>query len=513
MQLQNDNLFVISGTTAGQLFSNFNKVIGYIPYSGTTLNGDLSLISLLGDPFTIQFKSLSIDGTVVDNSLAVGGSVSSPYSLSVGLDNTVTAGLKGSAIIGGSGNTVLSDNIIILGRTGLAAFESDSTYANFLRATGLDIQSTRDIFIHTSADTTITSESNLYLHGANFGASISLGTLDNPTIMIVASSITIDGKFEYITEPVLVDRTEIVHLGYLQDSINSATSGLTIASSGVSLSEEVISTLTVGSITAGDVFPVGTSFTDFVKALLLQTFYPTFVNPTFSFTNNVGVVEIGSDISFTLTYTFGRGQILGDLTPTWDALAVQDFRAGIATGYTIDSINQVGNSLVKSAYTVLTTQTFNGTVYYAEGPQPLDSEGNNYSSPLAASSVTLSTSFSGIYPYFYLKSSSPISAIGMQTAIQNGTATKVVASSTGTITVDYDANGEYIAIAYPASNTTKTVWYVTALDNGFIPGGLVGGQTTLSCDSPDTYWTGINYKIHVSAGLITQSQPIQFRNS
>ena len=101
----------------------------------------------------------------------------------------------------------------------------------------------------------------------------------------------------------------------------------------------------------------------------------------------------------------------------------------------------------------------------------------------------------------------------MQSAIANGQATKVLASSTGTITIDFDANGEYIAVAYPATSTTKTIWYVNALDNGDIPGGLFGAANTLPCNSPTNLWNNVNFKIHVSAGLITQTNPIQLKNS
>ena len=101
----------------------------------------------------------------------------------------------------------------------------------------------------------------------------------------------------------------------------------------------------------------------------------------------------------------------------------------------------------------------------------------------------------------------------MQSAIANGQATKVLASSTGTITIPFTANGEYIAVAYPSTSTTKTIWYVNALDNGEIPGGLLGVANILPCNSPTNLWNNVNFKIHVSAGLITQTNPIQLKNS
>jgi hypothetical protein len=102
----------------------------------------------------------------------------------------------------------------------------------------------------------------------------------------------------------------------------------------------------------------------------------------------------------------------------------------------------------------------------------------------------------------------------MQTAIASGDAIKVVGISTGTITIPFDANGEYIAVAYPSTSTTKTLWYVTALDNQSIPGGTLGAFTTKSCTT--SLWSSINYKIHVSPAPITMTAPntsAQLRNS
>jgi hypothetical protein len=118
----------------------------------------------------------------------------------------------------------------------------------------------------------------------------------------------------------------------------------------------------------------------------------------------------------------------------------------------------------------------------------------------------------GIYPYFVYKSISPITPGIMQSAIASGAATKYVSSSTGTIYIPAPtANGEYVAVAYPATSPTKTAWYVTLLNNGFIPGGLWSAQTTLPCTSSIGLWTGVLYKIHVS-NVLTQSAQMELRN-
>ena len=142
----------------------------------------------------------------------------------------------------------------------------------------------------------------------------------------------------------------------------------------------------------------------------------------------------------------------------------------------------------------------------------------NPNAPQAGDSGFTSNLFSvtGIYPYFIYKSVSPITAVGMQAAIANGTATKYVASSTGTIIIPAPtAAGQYVAVAYPATSPTKTIWFVSLFSSGTIPGGVFGAQTTLSCNSSSGLWSAINYKIHVTTGAggaITEVSQMELRN-
>mgnify|MGYP003326091156 CR=1 FL=1 len=281
-----------------------------------------------------------------------------------------------------------------------------------------------------------------------------------------------------------------------------------------STTSAVTADLTVGAINAGTTIASGTTLQQFVEALLTKIFYPTLNAPSFSLTNNQYLPEIGSTVSVLLTFTFNRGSILGSTSGTWNPSYFQNYRAGTYSSYTINGNTQSGNTLTVSSYQVLASNSFTGTVTYVTGPQPLDSKGNNYSTPLAgATSPTQSTSFTGIYPYYWYKSNVPITNLSMQAAIVSGAATKVVGDSTGTITINFAAAGEYLAVAYPDTSTTKTVWYVNALDNGTIPGGVFGGASVLPCSSSSGYWSNVNYKIHVTAGVITQSNDIQLRNS
>ena len=300
----------------------------------------------------------------------------------------------------------------------------------------------------------------------------------------------------------------------LKDSQGNILSTVTLQIDSKTI-DNVVATTTVGAINAGETVPVGTNIQALTELLLNKTFYPTFVNPTFGLTNNAGLREVGSSFNVTLTFNFDRGKILGKLdNGIWNPTMLQDYRAGTAIYYLLNNVYGANNSASFNVTTILGTNTLTGSVTYGIGAQPKDSKNNNFESPFpAGTSPIQSTSFEGIYPYFYYKSTSPITPAIMQSAIANGQATKVVASSTGTITIPFAANGEYIAVAYPATSTTKTIWFVNALDNGDIPGGLLGAANILPCNSPTSLWNNVNFKIHVSSGLITQTNPIQLKNS
>jgi hypothetical protein len=233
-----------------------------------------------------------------------------------------------------------------------------------------------------------------------------------------------------------------------------------------------------------------------------------------------GTLEIGQTISRTLTAAFNRGLIKNGDNSTGPQLV------GAATQYTFSGtdisspVSQVGNELSVSNTIVSGANNWAVTVTHDAGTGDYFDNKGNVGTNLNASRVSGTTTDSasaptvtGIYPYFYFKSSSPISAADMVAAIEDGSATKVVASSTGTLSIPYNMSAQYLAVAYPATSTTKTTYFVTALDNGAIT-VVFQAVTTLSVDSATGLWTNQNYKIHVSNGAITNSNPtIELRNS
>jgi hypothetical protein len=284
------------------------------------------------------------------------------------------------------------------------------------------------------------------------------------------------------------------------------------------------SNITVGGLSAGTTL-TGRTYTSILQEILVTTFFPTLTPPSLSsFTVSVsGLREVGSTIG-TLTFNgnFSRGSISPQYPPT-----SSPFRSGPpnqwnftgtglpATTATTDTsvVLQTTNHVV-----ILGSNSWSANVDYDAGVQPYDSDGNPFNSPLGAgTSNTVNDSFTGIYPWFYGTSASANPRPTAGSALLT-TGTKSVTSSTGTVNANFNTSGaEWTWVAIPASSPVKTVWYVTALNNGTIGGVYPSGNkypapTTVSVNSPTALWSGINYNFYISE-LPSIETNIEFRNS
>jgi hypothetical protein len=308
-----------------------------------------------------------------------------------------------------------------------------------------------------------------------------------------------------------------------------ANEGLTLSSNSLgtiynSTIADAVNSVAVGGATAQPAsFWKSKTLVQVLDTILFPTILASIktaksVNLTIS--GSSGTLEVGQTISRTLTATFDRGAIFnGDGTTNANPLV------GAATQYTftgtgISSTAQSGNTLAVSNVIANGSNNWAVTVNHDAGTGDYFDNKGNVGTNLDASRVSGTTTDSassptvtGVYPWFYLKSSSPITSADMASAIAAGTATKVVAGSTGTLSVPYNVSAQYLAVAYPAASTTKTVYYVTALDNGAIT-VVFEAVATESVNSPDSYWTAQSYKVHVSKSALTNSNPtIELRNS
>jgi len=192
---------------------------------------------------------------------------------------------------------------------------------------------------------------------------------------------------------------------------NTSDEGLVLKGKAA-LKEDVTTTTEVGASEANSLIPLGTSFTDYIKLIHQKVFNPTFVNPSFSLDKSVNSLQvINNNITFNLTFSFDRGQIRGNIVGgIWNPNTFQDSRAGVATEYTIDSTTQSGSVLQVTKNITIGNNVYSASVEYAEGPQPLDSLGEDFSSPLASgTSDNVTTTIEGVFPIFATTSSISVS--------------------------------------------------------------------------------------------------------
>ena len=171
------------------------------------------------------------------------------------------------------------------------------------------------------------------------------------------------------------------------------------------------------NISSGTTFPSpGKSFQEMMDLMLYPTLFPSLTNPssglTLTTTPNIGgtLREIGTVYNTTstkinLSSTFNRGSI----NP---AYGTNGFRSGPANAYNYtgpgtvptpqSSTSTSNNTNTTVSYTIVQgNQSWQSSVSYDQGQQPLDSIGNNFNSPLAAGTTSNNTrTLTGVYPVF-----------------------------------------------------------------------------------------------------------------
>jgi len=239
------------------------------------------------------------------------------------------------------------------------------------------------------------------------------------------------------------------------------------AGSSSALEEAVVSMLAVGNIAIGQTLPEDMSFTNFVKAMLLTIFYPTFVAPTFSLSaagsanQESGTTYSGGSL-LRLTATFNRGLIKGDLVGgVWNATANQDYRAGAAVEYIFEGSSE-GSTNYKDIETTIEdgANTYSVTIEHLIGPQPTDSDSNNYGTPYPADTVERTATIYGKRKAFF-----GVDSAGASSAQIRALGDSLLNPANGSsFTIDIPAGAVSVVFAYPATLQAVTeVEYVEGL--------------------------------------------------
>jgi hypothetical protein len=265
------------------------------------------------------------------------------------------------------------------------------------------------------------------------------------------------------------------------------------------LSDDLTTAISVGGIDSGVTYEKGTPLESLFRDLLEPTLFPSFTNPSASLSYSVDTYyAVGSTVAAKqATVSLNRGSI----NP---AYGTSGYRSGAATKYEISTsgadTEHSDSSTASGAFSIptLTRSTkgnivVTGKVTYAEGEQPKDSKGNNYSSPLPAGNVSASKTLQFILPYYYGKSAS--------STISDFTGLTANVTAKGQKTFNFTTNNEYMVFAYDSSyGNLKSI-----LDgNGF---ETIGGWTKNTVTVG-----GFSYFVYVSNSPTTDTNaPFTFK--
>lgn len=253
-------------------------------------------------------------------------------------------------------------------------------------------------------------------------------------------------------------------------------------------------TVSVGGITVGTVL-TGKTFEELFEELLVPYQTPTF--SSFTVQGQSQTVEVSTVLSGNRTFLWSTSNSTNVQSNSIKIVDVNT-SSNLATGLANDGSEVV--AIASKTFITPGTQSWR-----VEGT---DTNGN----PFVSSNFTVTA----IYPYFYGKTNSASRPTANNALVTGGT--KVIASSTGTITINFNStDDDYIWFAIPSTSSNKTVWYVNALNQGSIggsvsPGGnLFPDPTTVAVSTVN--WGGVNYKVYVSNYKTSVTTNMELRNS
>jgi hypothetical protein len=251
-------------------------------------------------------------------------------------------------------------------------------------------------------------------------------------------------------------------------------------------------TCTVGGIVAGTVLTGQT-----LESLLQQVLAP-YIEPTFSaFAVNItSPMEVGTALSGTKTFTWTT-TTSGNVTS--NSIGICEVGGALlGSGLSNDGTEALG----------IGTKTNTSPTTWTWRISGCSTQNNPF---------TRDVSKCSLYPIYYGKLTSGSRPAVTNTLVTTGCIAKPAVNSTGTVTVTFSSTAsEYTWLAIPATSTSKTCWYVNALDNGLInssPSDKYPDECTISITSAEGCWSSINYKVYMSGAVGAIPDPIQFRNS
>jgi hypothetical protein len=252
---------------------------------------------------------------------------------------------------------------------------------------------------------------------------------------------------------------------------------------------------------------------------------------TLSVSGTTGIQEVGSTVARTLTATFNRGRITnGDGTQGPELVG-----AASTFTYTGTGITSTANPSLGSLAVVLGSNQWSVLIAHGAGSGAYFDNKGNASTALdgsrASGTASASTAaFTGVYPWYYIKSpvtftaaqfGAAITALGNSTSgaatniHASATIAKVTADANGTLSVPYNVSNQFVGVAHDSALTSKTAFFVSALNSGLITVPFKTEETHNSVAQASTSprWTR-DFKVHVSKNPLTDSATtLELRNT
>ena len=192
---------------------------------------------------------------------------------------------------------------------------------------------------------------------------------------------------------------------------------------------------------------------------------------------------------------------------------------------------QNSNTPVPSEYqnkwNVKINHSGNSDLYYDNKGNQQDISSNSLIRGAGSVNANSSPVLIGVFPWYYLKSPVSFSFSDFVTAIQTGSAShihaqatlvKKVSSSSGTISIPYALNNEYLGVAYDSDTTIKQTYWTSVIDSGPIsslfsePSAPTIGITV----PPSTLfdgWTHPYVLLITSSAVTNPNSTVELRNS
>ena len=259
-----------------------------------------------------------------------------------------------------------------------------------------------------------------------------------------------------------------------------------------SLSADITSAMDIGGVSAGDVFLAGTTLDEIMQSIFTQTFTPTLIAPSVNFTASLAsAVEAGTTADLILAASLNRGQIRGAMIGgVWNSSATPDYRSGPATSTTIEGVVSGGSRTLPAYQIIDGANTFSASIAHSVGPQPLNSDGVNFSSPLPAGSVAATLTIQGRRMRFH---GTPASIPATSADVRALPQTALNPTTGSSFTINIAPGSTHVAFAYPASlGAVSSVRYVEGL-NAEVKG--IFTESTLPVEGASGY-NPINYRLY-----------------